>query len=311
MFQSRVSLPPGSFYLYIIAANNLGRFGCGSKTDGFLNPLSVGSLQKCVETRKPWSVTIRLNGTLMAGIHTITVPAETPVSSSNPEDNIFEVYLRDAAGRNRDVALRLPGEKMALGIRMVAWPLWWRQIPSYETSAEVSVPLEILDDANILVSQILIALPLGPPMKHLGNVQVSSGRGRTLPVRETTVPDENTILINLEPNVFLATGLYSIRFSVEVPEVAPQVDIWRVALCATPPSTPDVQAVDDCTLTGIKRSGRGASVIAVFTLSGFDAYSAPGGSELLPVPKTEASVSWRLQPVMWLVMMIVVCSVDC
>jgi len=292
----------------VIAPHSLGRFGCGSKINGFLNPLSLGELESCTDTRKPWSVTIKVNGNLTRGIHTITVPAETPVSSSNPEDNIFEVYVRDEAGHNRDVALRLQGENMALGIRMVAWPLWWRQIPSYETSAEVSVPLEILDDANILVSQILIALPLGPPMKHLGNVQVSSGRGRTLPVRETTVPDDNTILINLEPDVFLATGLYSIRFSVEVPEVAPQVDIWRVALCATPPGT---QAVDDCTLTGIKRSGRGASVIAVFTLSGFDAYSAPGGSELLPVPKTEASLSWRLQPVMWLVVMIVVRSVNC
>jgi hypothetical protein len=303
MFESRVNLTEGTFYLHVLAANSLGRFGCGSRTDGFLNPLSVGTLLSCSETRKPWSITIHLNGTMTAGIHTITVPAETSTNNGNPEDNIFEVYLRDAAGRNRDVALRLPGETLTLGIRMIAWPLWWRQIPSYDTSVEVSVPMEILDDANILVSSFLIALPLGPPMKHLGNVQVSSGRGRNLPVSGITLPDQNSVRVNLKSGVFLASGLYTVRFSVQVPTVPPEVDIWRVAICATPPGG-IISGLYDCTLTGTARSGRGTSIIAVFTLSGFDPYTAPGGAELLPVERA-ASLSWRAHPLPWLVLLIV------
>jgi len=286
-----VILPPGT-QVKILAPRILRRFGCGNAIVGFVNPLSLGKLLSCSDTRPSaeipgsiWSVTMVINNTLVPGSYVVTVPAETPLSS--PTDlagNIFEIYIKDPAGINADVALSIPGEGLMLGFRMIAWPLWWGQVADYERTFQVSVPLEILDDADVRVSMILITLPLQPAMNHtvgvMGDIQISTGRGKALPVTGLMVPDQNKLLLKLDDRFLLAAGLYSIRFVVEVPSVRPQLDIWRVAICGKSSSK---EGGHDCRLDGTARDGRGKDVKAVFALPGFEATKAPSSASLLPV----------------------------
>lgn len=288
-FRPRISLPRGT-QVKVLAPKILRRFGCGNAIVGFVNPLSVGKLLSCTDTRPSvdipgsiWSVTMVINNTLTPGSYVITIPAETPLSSpTDMAGNIFEVYLIDPDGNNADVALSIPGEGLMLGFRMIAWPLWWGQVAGYETTFQVSVPLELLDDADVRVSMILITLPLQPAMNHtvglLGDIQISTSKGKELPVTGLMIPDQNKLLLKLDDSFLLAAGLYSIRFVVEVPSARPQLDIWRVAICGK-----SKEPRHDCRLDGMKRDGRGKDVKAVFALPGFEATKAPSSASLLPV----------------------------
>jgi len=291
-FKPRVSLPSGS-QIHILAPRMLRRFGCGNAVVGYINPLSLGTLRRCTDTRPTienpemrWSVTVVLNGTIEPGDYVMTVPAETPFSRPADEDNIFEIYVRDPAGRNADVALGILGEGLLVGFRMIAWPLWWGQAPWYVTSCEVSVPLEILDDSDVAVSMLLITLPLGPPLEHsvrsLADVSISTSQGNHLPVQELIIPDQNTLLFRLDDKVLLYAGLYAIRFRFTIPAERSRLDIWRVAICGEGPNATSVDATN-CRLDGMSRDGRGSAVQAVFALPGFDPQEAPNQSPLLPV----------------------------
>jgi len=296
-FRPRVNLPAGA-QIYILAPKMLRRFGCGDVVVGFLNPLSLGTLRTCTETMvspdRPdsiWSVTLVLNNTLVAGDHVITIPAETPVSSSNVAgNNIFEIYVRDQFGRNADVALQIPGEGLEVGFRMIAWPLWWSKVPYWINTCQVSVPIEVLDDADVPVSMILITLPLMPPMNHsvssMSDVSISTGEGNSLPVTGLMIPNQNTLVFKLDDTVLLKQGLYAIRFWIELPARRSQLDIWRVAVCS--PGANETS----CRLDGMARSGRGSHIKAVFALPGFDGHEAPSTSLLLPMVAT-ASLAYR------------------
>jgi hypothetical protein len=292
-FESRITVPGGA-YVHVLGANALLAFHCGNWRKGYLNSLSLGPLRSCKSTNDPWSITIQLAQTLTKGSHVFTVPAQTPNIPPQPADNIFEVYIRDAAGNNRDVALSLPGEKLLIGLRMVVWPLWWQQVPKHQTSVQVSVPLEIMDDANIMVTQILISLPMEPDMEHMvydqSNMQISSGGGRSFPMIGLRIPSRNSLLLRLRFDEKLKEGLYTIRFQVQVPQKPPALDLWRVAICGSG-AQPTLQDPSlDCTLKGMGRNARGSDVLTVFALPGFDASTKPGNpAQSIAVSVTAAS----------------------
>jgi hypothetical protein len=308
----RIPLPPES-QVYVLAPNTFSRYGCGNDVVGLLNPLSLGMLLDCQETAPtakepeiPMSVMAVFNSSLEAGQYSLTIPAQTP-SRSGSGSNSFEVYVRNPDGTNADVALGIPGEELVLGYRMIVWPLWWDQVPPNDATAtqsiitcQVSVPIELLQDASIPVSMILISLPLSPAMNHmvrsLSDVQISSGKRMPLPVTGLVVPDRNSFLLALDESQMLKQGIYAIRFYIEVPVNRSKLDIWRVAICG-----PGADQTT-CSLDGTERVGRGSGVQAVFALPGFDAKKAPGTSLLLPIiagATSGAHQTWQLSEVVF------------
>jgi len=289
-FTTRVNLNE-SASIHIKPASALRRFQCGHARIGFVQALALGDIRSCEDAgpdAEPWErfISLTLNGSLPAGDYAITVPAETSLQMPAADQNLFEIKVRDSQGRNRDVALKIPGEGLIYGLRMIVWPLWWIETVPWATDVSVSVPVEVLEDANVAFAGLLIALPMqGPLMHHLvsgdTHMKVSAGQASTLPFRGGSwleIPDSNSLLIHLDPNRPMSTGLYVISFRVRLSrEVKRAFDIWRVALCRK-----STNPAEDCSLKGIDRAERGSAVVGVWALSSFDPSQEPDGGELVP-----------------------------
>eukprot|EP00927_Polykrikos_kofoidii_P038487 TRINITY_DN32849_c0_g1_i1.p1 TRINITY_DN32849_c0_g1~~TRINITY_DN32849_c0_g1_i1.p1 ORF type:complete len:1843 (+),score=215.88 TRINITY_DN32849_c0_g1_i1:371-5530(+) len=273
-FRSRVPLPPRSSIL-IQAPPELTDFTCGSRSRGLLAPLSLGKVLSCSGQSKPWSITVRLNDSLRAGLHAFTVPSESARVDPYPSTNIFEVFLRGPDDDNRDVALLVPGEPVIYGIRTTMWPLRWKLGPDTSVPISITIQMEVFDDSDLPVYGILIALPRDPAMSVAsapGDIQVDTSLGSALPLLRVTVrEDKNSVLLMLDGQRHLERGFHNIRLSVVFPANVSRFNVWRVALCNQQMEEIEGQSSQStCTLSGFDRGGRGSAVFAVFALAGFD-----------------------------------------
>jgi len=191
-------------------------------------------------------------------------------------------FLRDAAGQALDVALEVPGEPLLEGLRLTVWPLWWQRLEIGMTSLQVTVPLELMDDADVTVRGVLITLP-APWVVDMTDavVHVHTAYG-TARLPEAGVAqlstDAGSLLLRLDGSR-LQRGMYLIRFQMARPDTMPSLNLWQVALCSETLATD----TDRCNL---QRAGaaagatnvRGRAVLTVFALAGFNPTAQPSRS---------------------------------
>jgi len=280
-------VPPGG-EIFITAPRLLGYFGCETATRGVARLMTLNETVSCEQSSDPPSVSLRLPTTLPAGRHVLSVPGVTALYEPQPDENLFTMYLKDAGGSNVEVALGIIGESVIQGLRINVWPIWWSQARSYDVTVQVTVPLEVLNDADVPVTGFLVVPPLDPLLRldTAGGAEVETSVGESLPV-STIGRQEDSLLVTLEEGYTLKRGLHLVRFSIVVPENASSFNLWRVALC-------DGAA---CELRGPEEpryEQRGLGVMAVFALPGFDpADSSPGTLPRKVVVAGHAAPAWR------------------
>ncbi|CAJ1341527.1 unnamed protein product [Effrenium voratum] len=267
-FTSRVHVPPLG-QLVVIGPRDLQEFGCENKR-GFVQLVSSGEFRSCQTAVNPPSVTITLNETLHQSLHVVIVPGETPRQNPQAALNTFDIFLRAPDGRNLDVALKVPGEPVTQGGRLSVLSLWWTQLLQYDQFFEVTVPLEILDDVDILVGGILIDFPKQPDFTlHSLDVKFANAFGESLYLSSSPYQGsvgDNQLLIRLDKTKRLRTGLTMISFTITRPTQLPLFNFWRVALCGN--MGPNGE---NCTLGELRRD-RGSEVICVFASGGFNPF---------------------------------------
>eukprot|EP00931_Biecheleriopsis_adriatica_P055485 TRINITY_DN32821_c0_g1_i1.p1 TRINITY_DN32821_c0_g1~~TRINITY_DN32821_c0_g1_i1.p1 ORF type:complete len:3996 (-),score=741.57 TRINITY_DN32821_c0_g1_i1:75-12062(-) len=301
-FESRVEVPAGGQVL-VIAPEELRQFSCVNKR-GQLQPVSLGAISSCESTLNPPSVRITLNETVPPGQHLVIIPAETSSKDPKVQLNVFDVFLLAPDGSNLDVSLSVPGEPVQQGLRASVWPLWWTQIINADTTFDVTVPIEIIDDVDVPVYGVVIDFPMNPDFELAStDIAVTTAFGSGLWLRdddEQGTPFDaevggDTVLLRLDKALRLRTGLTLIRFTVKRPVELPRYNFWRVALCGD-------RMMDDgsgCSL-GLSRAERGDAVLSVFALAGFNPYdegidSDPWRTAAGDSLRTEASVTaWLL-----------------
>ncbi|CAE8609607.1 unnamed protein product [Polarella glacialis] len=159
-FESRVDMPPLG-EVFITAPETLTNFGCSNRR-GEILPLSLGPVLSCTTGLEPKSVRLKLNSTLKAGLQLILIPGETSSEPSSIGEKVFQIFLVGPDGKNLDVALSVPAEKVQQGRRAQVWPLWWTKLIWGKPFFYVTIPLEVISEAGMSLRALLIDLPMSP-----------------------------------------------------------------------------------------------------------------------------------------------------
>lgn len=308
-FMSRVPLPAGGS-VRIEAPSDLQSFGCSSEVRGFFSSLSIGEARSCVDNGGKWSVTLSLNQSLSPGLLSLSLPALTPLGLPSPESNLFNVFLQGTQGENLDVALRVPGQPIVYGLRANAWPVRWRLGKTKSEPVLITLPIEVIDKADIVIDAIFVSLPQQPYMRIVsaGSVRVFTAYGSSTRITKTIVSKSgNSVMFELSGEKPLDADVYSIQFLVDYPEVQSSFNIWRVALCSRKKLLAEASANANasvagtgqagCHLAGLDKSTWGSDVFSVFALAGFLPIFSTDASA--PPPLVGSASSLRQAPTLW------------
>jgi hypothetical protein len=271
-FKTRVDVPAQGTVV-IVAPANLASFGCFSAIRGRFSPLSLGAVQRCIEGDFMWNVTLVLNESLPAGIHSVSIPGTTALLEPKPSQNLFDVYVRGPDGQNLDVALSIPGETVRYGLRANVWPARFRMGVDRSEAIKVFLPIEVLDKADVYITGIFVSLPKEPDMRIIGKtMKINTFYGSQTNLLESVVSTDGTsVFFKLDGNSKLNMDVYQILLEVSFPTQQPQYNVWRIALCNE--TFPDLNN-GGCDLPGLHQSLRGPAVFSVFALAGFDPFKA-------------------------------------
>jgi hypothetical protein len=272
-FRSRVDIPAGGSVV-VSAPGVLSLFACSSDVRGVVSPLSLGAITGCKEGDERWSITLGLNSTLMAGLHSLSVPGKSSLLKPELADNLFHVYLQNADGENLDVALNIPGETVMYGLRSNVWGARFRMGKDNTEPIKVFIPIEVLDTADVTVNGMLISAPQAPSFKiRSGSVTISSYYGSDTKLKEVVVAEDGTSAYLELESMNLEQDVYQVSMEVDYPSALPQYNIWRLALCnGTFPNATN----NGCELQSANFSidARGEAVLTVFAVAGFDPFNA-------------------------------------
>jgi hypothetical protein len=281
-FISRVEVPAGSTVV-IVAPPALISLSCGSTYTTYSSvPGTLGQLQDCEEIPARLTnnsralVRMRLDSILPPAEHLAIIPGETPAADPSSTENVFDVLIAGPDGQNLDTALRVPGERVVQGLRASVWPFWWTQALNGVTSSAVTLPLEILNDAEVPVYAVVVVFPSEASLGILPGtgVEVSAAIGRnprSAGFQVETNGNVTSFTLRFGDGGLWRNGVYLIRFTITVPEQQPRLNLWRVGLC----SELVMELESLCSLGPAPWDDQGAAVLTVFAQPGFDPLTRP------------------------------------
>jgi len=228
--------------------------------EGALQQISLpGGKPDCID----FPLQLTLTQTLAVGTYAFAVEADLPPQT--PEENTFNVIIRDKDDNVVDAAYQIQGQPIVdigAGSVMLAWS---RAVPGQHSM--ITVGITFVED-TINIKAILINMPMGffHDVQQPTDVQ---SLNRDFPVKRgqdwadtQSAPDAIKIFLNDDDDsTTIPAGNYKFNFPVQMPTEIPRINLWSLSLCGD---------------TACKTPGdRG--VVVSFPLDGFDLYElAPG-----------------------------------
>jgi hypothetical protein len=213
-------------------------------------------------------IALRLNASLPMDTYVFTVRIQTPVIDPPSEQNVWSLWLKDVHGNIIETAVDLRGQRILYGARAATPVVEWAPIALLATTFYVTIGLEVLDEFALPTAALLVQLPMMPGRRHAiqepHDLRILKARGPGLPLASGTwsdTSDPHRILVYLDPNQRLRSGLYGISFPVHVltpEEEWPRFNVWQLAICSS----------RNLCSVGTKLSDRG-EVITVYAMGGF------------------------------------------